>query len=92
MPLTAAWLPMATPLDPAEEPPGSLDPLGTLNYAERLAEVLLPAFTVRMWRARLLTFAVVAATVAERAVARMEGREDSPTSGGRRQPVPSVNC
>ena len=76
MPLTAAWLPMATPLDPAEEPPGSLDPLGTLNYAERLAEVLLPAFTVRMWRARLLTFAVVAATVADRAVARMEGRED----------------
>ncbi len=76
MPLTAAWLPMATPLDPAEEPPGSLDPLGTLNYAERLAEVLLPAFTVRMWRARFLTFAVVAATVADRAVARMEGRED----------------
>jgi hypothetical protein len=36
MPLNAAWLPMATPLDPAEEPPGSLDPLGTLNYAEAL--------------------------------------------------------
>ena len=48
MPLNVAWLPMATPLDPAEEPPDSLDPLGTLNYAERLAEVLLPAFTVRM--------------------------------------------
>jgi hypothetical protein len=67
---------MATPLDPAEEPPGSLDPLGTLNYAERLAEVLLPAFTVRMWRARLLTYTAVAATVADRAVALMGGREE----------------
>ena len=76
MPLNVAWLPMATPLDPAEEPPGSLDPLGTLNYAERLAEVLLPAFTVRMWRARLLTFAAVAATVADRTVVLMGGRED----------------
>lgn len=76
MPLSIAWLPMATPLDPAEEPPGSLDPLGTLNYAERLAEELLPAFTVRMWRARLLTFAVVAAAVADRAVVLMGGRED----------------
>ena len=76
MPLNAAWLPMATPLDRAEEPPGSLDPLGTLNYAERLAEVLLPAFTVRMWRARLLTYTAVAATVADRAVALMGGREE----------------
>lgn len=76
MPLNADWLPMATPLDPSKEPPGSLDPLGTLNYAERLAEVLLPAFTVRMWRARLLTFAAVAATVADRTVALMGGRED----------------
>jgi len=76
MPLNAAWLPTATPLDPTEEPPGSLDPLGTLNYAERLAEVLLPAFTVRMWRARLLTFAAVAAAVADRTVVLMDGRED----------------
>ena len=76
MPLKVAWLPMATPLDPAEEPPGSLDPLGTLNYAERLAELLLPAFTVRMWRARLLTFAAVAAAVADRTVVLMDGRED----------------
>jgi hypothetical protein len=76
MPLNAAWLPMATPFDPAEEPPGSLDPLGTLTYAERLAEVMLPAFTVRMWRARLLTFAAVAAAVADRTVVLMDSRED----------------
>ena len=44
------WLPMATPLDPAEEPPGSIDPLGTLAHAERLADALLPGFTARMWR------------------------------------------
>jgi hypothetical protein len=76
MPLNVNSLPIATPLDPTEEPPGSLDPLGTLNPAERLAEVLLPAFTVRMWRVRLLTFATVAGMVADRTAARMGGRED----------------
>ncbi len=76
MPLSASCLPVATPLDPAEEPPGSLDPLGTLGYAERLAEALLPGFTVRMWRGRLLTFATVAAAVADRTVALMGNRED----------------
>jgi len=39
MPLNADWLPVSTPLDPAEDPPGSLDPLGTLLPAEGLAEV-----------------------------------------------------
>lgn len=63
MPLSADWLPVSTPLDPAEDPPGSLDPLGTLLPAERLAEILLPGFTVRMWRGRLLTIATVAAAV-----------------------------
>jgi len=76
MPLDAIWLPLATPLDPAEEPPGSLDPLGTLIHAERLAETLLPGFTVRMWRGRLLTFTTVAAAIADRTVALMGGRED----------------
>jgi len=37
-----------------------------LNYADRLAEVLLPAFTVRMWRPGLMTFVAVAAAVADR--------------------------
>lgn len=77
MALDAAWLPLATPLDPAEELPGSLDPLGTLAPVERLVEELLPAFTVRMWRARLLTYTSVAALVADRTVALMGGREDS---------------
>lgn len=76
MPLDTAWLPVATPLDQAEESPGSLDPLGTLTHAERLAEVLLPGFTVRMWRGRLLTFATVAAQVADRTVELMGNRED----------------
>jgi len=65
MSLDAIWLPL--PLDPSEDPPGSLDPLGTLAHAERLAEILLPGFTVRMWRAGLLTIATVAITVADRA-------------------------
>src|SRR5262245_28816139 len=70
------WLPLATPLDPAEEPPGSIDPLGTLTHAERFAEALLPGFTARMWRARLLTFAAISTAVADRTVALMGGRED----------------
>jgi len=37
-------------LVPAEELSGNLDPLGTLTHAERLAETLLPCFTVRTWR------------------------------------------
>jgi hypothetical protein len=76
MPLSADWLPVSTPLDPAEDPPNSVDPLGTLLPAERLAEILLPGFTVRMWRCRLLTIATVAAAVAERAVALMNNRDD----------------
>lgn len=76
MPISAECLPVATPLDPAEEPPGSLDPLGTLLQAERLAEVLLPGFTVRMWRARLLTFAAVASAIADRSVTLMDNRDD----------------
>lgn len=64
--LLARYLPQATPLDPAEDPPSSTDPLGTLAPAERIAEVLLPGFTARMWRPRLLTFTAVASLVADR--------------------------
>lgn len=76
MPITAESMPISSKFDPAEEPPGSIDPLGTLSHAERMAEVLLPGFTVRMWRGRLLTFAVLAARVADRTVSLMDRRED----------------
>lgn len=76
MALLPEYLPVSSPLDPAEEPPGSLDPLGTLSYAERLADALLPGFTARMWRTRLLTFSAVAAAVADRTVMLMGSRED----------------
>jgi len=66
MSLLARYLPLSTPFDPIEDPPGSVDPLGTLGSAERIAEVLFPAFTARMWRPRLLTFAAVASLAAER--------------------------
>lgn len=65
--LLPQYLPRATPLDPAEDPPGSIDPLGTLSPAERIADILFPGFTARMWRPRFLTFAAVAALVLERA-------------------------
>lgn len=77
MPLSDECLPHATPLDPTEEPPGSIDPLGTLSAAERLADVFLPGFTARMWRARLLTLATVSAAMADRVAASLEDREDS---------------
>lgn len=76
MSLSAKYLPRATPLDPAEDPPGSIDPLGTLGSAERIAEVLFPGFTARMWRPRLLTFAAVASLVANRVKAVMPEHED----------------
>ncbi len=76
MPLDLGWMPLVTPIDPSEDPPGSVDPLGTLADAERLVELLLPGFTVRMWRARLLTVTTVAAEVADRAVTLMDRRED----------------
>lgn len=77
MPLVAAALPMATPPDASGDPPGSIDPLGTLGHAERLADLLLPGLTARMWRARLLTVAAVTAAVAERALRHLGGREDA---------------
>lgn len=66
-------LPQSTPYDSAEDPPGSIDPLGTVTGAEQLAEVLLPGVTARMWRIRLLTFAALAAEVSRRVAA---GRDD----------------
>lgn len=69
------FLPFSTVYDPAEDPPGSVDPLGTLSEAERLADILLPGFTVRMWRPRLLTFTAVAAVIADRVV-KLTGREE----------------
>ena len=68
-PLLATYLPLATPYDPAEDPPGSVDPLGTVASAEQLADILLPGLTARMWRARHLTFTAFAALVGERAAA-----------------------
>jgi hypothetical protein len=77
MPLVAAALPLATPPDASADPPGSIDPLGTLSHAERLADLLLPGFTARMWRARLLTVATVTAAVADRALRHLGRREDA---------------
>jgi hypothetical protein len=70
-----SFLPFSTIYDPAEDPPGSLDPLGTLSEAERLADILLPGFTGRMWRPRLLTFTAIASMIADRVV-KLTGREE----------------
>jgi len=72
--MKSRMLPQSTSYDPAEDPPGSIDPLGTVTGAEQLAEVLLPGVTARMWRVRLLTFASLAAEVSKRVTA---GRDES---------------
>lgn len=41
-------LPQSTPYNPAEDPSGSIDPLGTVTGAEQLGEVLFPGVTDRM--------------------------------------------
>lgn len=69
-------LPIATPYDYAEDPPSSIDPLGTVSTAEQLADVLLPGITARMWRARHLTFTALAALVGERAAVAEGGSEE----------------
>ena len=69
-------LPLATPYDPAEDPPGSVDPLGTVTTAEQLADVLFSGMTARMWRARHLTLAALAAHVAEQATSAGAGDEE----------------
>src|SRR5574341_1125185 len=76
MPLVPESMPMATPFDPSEDPPGSIDPLGTLALAERLADNVLPGFTARMLRARLLTFTTLSGAISDRVVRLMDGRED----------------
>jgi hypothetical protein len=77
MPLAPAFLPTATPLDLSEEPASSIDPIGTLAHAERLAEILLPGFTARMWRTRLLTLAAATAAVADRALRQLDDKEEA---------------
>lgn len=75
MPLPSTAFPFATPYDPSENPPTSIDPLGTVSQAERLAEIVLPGVTARMWRARLLTFSAVSSLVAQ-AVVDLTGRDE----------------
>lgn len=82
MGLPARCLPLPTVYDPAEDPPGSIDPLGTLGAAERIAEVLFPGFTARMWRPRLLTFAAMASVVAER-LSQAQGTQENTWQTGR---------
>lgn len=67
MAVSTSVFPFATPYDPSKDPATSVDPLGTTSLAERLADLLLPGFTARMWRPRLLTFSAVAALVAAKA-------------------------
>ena len=70
------YLPLSSPYDPVEDPPGSIDPLGTVASAEELADVLLPGLTARMWRARHLTFTALAALIGERSAATEGGSEE----------------
>ena len=76
MPVQVQSMPFASCYDPSADAAGSADPLGTLGGSERLAEVILPGLTARMWRARLLTFSVVVADIADTVVRRGGDQED----------------
>jgi hypothetical protein len=76
MPLAENCFPISTDFDPTEDSLGSVDPLGTLGDAERLADVLLPGFTARMYRPRLLTVTALTAAIADRVVRAMNSREE----------------
>lgn len=75
MPLNVSSLPICTPYDPAADAAGSADPLGTAGGSEQLAEVILPGLTARMWRARLLTLAVIAADIADAVIKDVDDEE-----------------
>lgn len=65
MALDERYMPRGTPYDDSADPADGVDPLGTLPLAERLAEIVLPGLTARMWRPRLLTYAALTAWIAE---------------------------
>jgi len=67
-------VPLGTPHDSAEDSSGSVDPLGTVTGAEQLADVLFAGMTAPMWRTRHLTFAALAAWVAQQAANRSGGQ------------------
>ncbi len=69
------WMPIATAYDSSDDPPGGIDPLGTVPGAEQLAEILFAGVTARMWRARHLTFTALASLVAGRAAGKSSDHE-----------------
>src|SRR5262245_59444532 len=77
MPLALSAFPLSTPLDPIEDPPSSIDPLGTAAHAERLVDLVLPGLTARMWPIRLLTLATLTAEITDRVVRRLAGKEEA---------------
>lgn len=58
-------IPYRSEADPEVQGEGSIDPLGLLALADRLAEWILPGMTARMWRPRFLTAIAVASVVVE---------------------------
>lgn len=58
-------IPFVTLPDPKVEAEGSIDPLGVANAADRLAEMMLPGITARMFRPRYLTATAVSTLVNE---------------------------
>jgi len=61
---SAEFLPHLSAYEPLSFSEGSVDPLGLQNAAERMADLLLPGFTVRVERARCLTLATLAVELA----------------------------
>jgi len=73
---TATSLPFLSKYEPIGASEGSVDPLGLQNVAERLADLLLPGFTVRVERARCLTLATLAVEIGQDSA--LTSRDDDP--------------
>lgn len=58
-------IPFVTLPDPKVKAEGSIDPLGVGNMADRLADMMLPGITARMYRPRYLTAMAVSTLVTE---------------------------
>jgi hypothetical protein len=58
-------IPFRSKFDPETQGEGSIDPLGLMSAADRLADWILPGLTARMWRPRFLTAIAAMSVITE---------------------------
>ena len=58
-------IPFRSKFDPETQGEGSIDPLGLMSAADKLADWILPGLTARMWRPRFLTAIAAMSVITE---------------------------